>query len=1614
MNVSKRKRSRRDSSSGNEHKSSPEGHRKRRRRSTMFSPVTNLLFRQSLSPTKFKPPVQSSSAMSPATAAVASILSPNRGGVLGDRHHDSSFLDFLSMENSNLLSTSGSDMVYDSTQTTTTIVSTESLEDLLSSVANDADGSGKMSTVTTSVPLGGGGVVGGFGSSQSNNSNLNSFMTSSSTTHSLLGDSSDVVQGSAAAGDGQSFILIPSNMEDESDNSEQCLGYLVPENETTAATDNKEPSIITGDVISGVVGDEEVCSAEVAGASTLFSSEVDSGTSVLVGQDGTFYAVDSRVAAVHSEQTSEQSRLDSDLIFKGTPFEIKFEPKPTVEFTKVTGAVGQEASVAEHYKVKITTGPIAIARGPDDEYKKFEAHGLLIGISHGEDPELTDPQIFTRKNIHIDAVFLDSKNACNVTLSNDGSPQATTTPAITVTSAVRASPLDMEIDKSLRTILVPLGGNGFMTVYGRSCSVDDRIKERYPIANVDLCRALVPVLVKNGVLHIGVNVLLFGETVFVATVDFLTKESRVKLDISISDPHEKLHQMRECGYTFVEINGYESEELAQTKIRSLRVVGLNQMNQHHCIHCKKSYKSTTSLVSHMSRCDKATNANSSNINGYNNNNTRLFLCPYCDYFLYSLASYCEHWLARHTEQVRRKLRWTVGEKTKSYLCFMCSKNIRPPNLGDHLIKTHYIIVNSLEQLLCLTCDHTCDSAADMRTHKQTQHTMAEEVEVQKQKELDAVNINNLNTVLSVGAGASPKSEPHAAADSEDAAGLESSDKMPTASFVISDSSSSTARSTSSSSTGGGRKRRKSMATNHKCGMCASMFSSKKQVMQHLITHTGLRPFVCEICNEVFAFRRTLVRHGNDMHPEISTQYCLYCGEHFETQTLLRKHECVAVEGPFSCPHCNWKTHIDIRLFRHLASNHSDITSKYYCSYCKQQYPSINKLRYHQRSVHKELLQRQINDKERLAYKKYYGNNDSENPVKDQDVTVVRDDYGRFVYVISNPELGQPVSKNKPVPCSQCNMVCSTKNALRRHIITQHPEVPVYKCHECSIVFKNNSDYCDHHKKYHKPKPLFRPKLISPLRWAELSNMQEKLDLCRERVSTIHSQVNELEMNHSSNNNNNSNISSPSQPHCKICKVRFESDEELLFHQKYKHMRRGRRLKRPHRKVYVCRFDSKCSIQHNHLRLIKDHLTYAHKVEFIQGWMYEETTVTTNNKISELKVMDVSNSDGVVRVEAGSKLFQADRYKCENCTAGFAHRKEYLTHISANSCDKVTGIVKQQRMDESDNSSDIELYNGCGDDYEFESVTGKITLSEIDASTCEVATFKELRVCDITNDDMLGFGDDCNEIPRIKQEPLDDDVVEEEIEREFTPTQEMLNSIKNEPSEDYDDTDIVGKGVNLHVTVDGDDIKEEIEVDEAKGVISMVNSIVRVGAVDPLTISEPADVPSTHDDTCEDFVSINHIMDERDQRVLKDRHNKVLKKKGRLMMDVKGLIPKRKNSGKVNGVPVSKVKAKRGRLQSKSAKETPVKIERSPELTPEEKTELMKAFPKPIKIEVEEKAAPNKKVSQAKRKQKSDENVAKVNGKVVKNRRKRVGIICEKCNEKFETRAELSVHIRYDH
>ncbi|XP_078506466.1 uncharacterized protein LOC144765880 [Lissotriton helveticus] len=101
-----------------------------------------------------------------------------------------------------------------------------------------------------------------------------------------------------------------------------------------------------------------------------------------------------------------------------------------------------------------------------------------------------------------------------------------------------------------------------------------------------------------------------------------------------------------------------------------------------------------------------------------------------------------------------------------------------------------------------------------------------------------------------------------------------------------------------------------------CTVCSKRFAYKAHLVRHQRTHTGERPYRCTVCSKRFSWKASLVRHQS-VHTGQRLYHCTVCSKRFsQNETLVRHQRTHTGERPYHCTVCSKRFSQKATLVRH--------------------------------------------------------------------------------------------------------------------------------------------------------------------------------------------------------------------------------------------------------------------------------------------------------------------------------------------------------------------------------------------------------------------------------------------------------------------------------------------------------------------------------------------------------------------------------------------------------------------------------------------------------------------------------------------------------------------------
>ncbi|XP_068589189.1 zinc finger protein 260-like [Cebidichthys violaceus] len=207
-----------------------------------------------------------------------------------------------------------------------------------------------------------------------------------------------------------------------------------------------------------------------------------------------------------------------------------------------------------------------------------------------------------------------------------------------------------------------------------------------------------------------------------------------------------------------------------------------------------------------------------------------------------------------------------------------------------------------------------------------------------------------------------------------------------------------------------------------CSECGKRFVNKKNVKNHMITHTGEKPFSCSECGKRFGARKNLKMHLR-CHAGEKPFSCSVCNKSFVQRGYFKSHMRIHTgEKPFSCLVCDRRFTWSIQLKRHKRDHH------------------------HQSSQLHQTLTEENREAEPQSVL---------NSLNNDEVSVID----------SRCSAGE-----KPFHCSECGKRFGAKKILKRHMII-HELGKRFICSFCKKTFAQRTNLQVHIRNHTGEKPF---------------------------------------------------------------------------------------------------------------------------------------------------------------------------------------------------------------------------------------------------------------------------------------------------------------------------------------------------------------------------------------------------------------------------------------------------------------------------------------------------------------------------------------------------------------
>ncbi|XP_053694870.1 zinc finger protein 665-like [Sabethes cyaneus] len=132
-----------------------------------------------------------------------------------------------------------------------------------------------------------------------------------------------------------------------------------------------------------------------------------------------------------------------------------------------------------------------------------------------------------------------------------------------------------------------------------------------------------------------------------------------------------------------------------------------------------------------------------------------------------------------------------------------------------------------------------------------------------------------------------------------------------------------------------------------CTVCPKRFLRDDQLMMHMSTHTGRKPFQCDTCGKRFTTKHSLSTHQL-LHASIPPFECDVCGKRTRYRHQMKLHAKTHISSNYHCDMCEKSFDVK-RFFEAHKRCHRKRHGSFRCKRCGKLYLSATWLAKHQRS-----------------------------------------------------------------------------------------------------------------------------------------------------------------------------------------------------------------------------------------------------------------------------------------------------------------------------------------------------------------------------------------------------------------------------------------------------------------------------------------------------------------------------------------------------------------------------------------------------------------------------------------------------------------------------------------
>ncbi|XP_041454704.1 transcriptional repressor CTCF-like [Lytechinus variegatus] len=205
---------------------------------------------------------------------------------------------------------------------------------------------------------------------------------------------------------------------------------------------------------------------------------------------------------------------------------------------------------------------------------------------------------------------------------------------------------------------------------------------------------------------------------------------------------------------------------------------------------------------------------------------------------------------------------------------------------------------------------------------------------------------------------------------------------------------------------------------HECNLCGRIFRTSTLLRNHENTHSGTKPYKCELCPKAFGTSGELGRHMKYMHTHEKPHKCPLCDYLSVEASKIKRHmRSHTGEKPYKCTLCEYASTDNYKLKRHMRVHTGE--RPFACSQCDQSFSQKSSLKEHEW--------------------KHVGNRPS-HKCDHCDTT-----FGR--YADMKTHVRKMHTAGEPLICKICENAFTDRYTYMQHV-RGHRGEKIYKCGEC--------------------------------------------------------------------------------------------------------------------------------------------------------------------------------------------------------------------------------------------------------------------------------------------------------------------------------------------------------------------------------------------------------------------------------------------------------------------------------------------------------------------------------------------------------------------------------------